>query len=197
MLQPKPDSHLSDIVRAKVFARFEPVAHCALDDGPVDGVTRIRNKFPAGWLVCDAVLVNFKLLRQNQTPSSHLLPPRLEIHRPFKPACCRQHPPSFIRDPQPRDLRHLAARDHALGVRGRKPGLDHSACATVSLGYRRRPGTQPQLIGPTLAHHGRDLRASCFRYTKRVHKQSTLVEIRKQNQWLADTSANPATPTTT
>jgi hypothetical protein len=43
------------------------------------------------------------------------------------PRCCRQHPPSFIRDSQPRDLRHLTARDHALGVRGRKPGLDHSS----------------------------------------------------------------------
>ena len=33
----------------------------ALNDGPVGGVAGIRRKFPAGRLMCDAVVVNFKL----------------------------------------------------------------------------------------------------------------------------------------
>ena len=36
----------------------------------------------------------------------------------------REHPPSFIRDTQPRHLRHLAVYDHALSVRGNEPATN-------------------------------------------------------------------------
>src|SRR6266567_6917670 len=61
IFQPKALGHLSDFVPAIVFARFELLARSALNDGPVGGVAGIRRKFPAGRLMCDAVVVNFKL----------------------------------------------------------------------------------------------------------------------------------------
>lgn len=73
MFQPKPDSHLPDVVRAKVLARFELAARCTLDDCPVGRVTRTGRKFPASRLVRDAAVVNFELVRQDKSwGNSHL-----------------------------------------------------------------------------------------------------------------------------
>ena len=67
MPPPKPPCHLFDLVRTKVFARFELVAQSAHDDGPVGGAILIRRKSPASWLVRDAVVADFKLLDQDRS----------------------------------------------------------------------------------------------------------------------------------
>jgi hypothetical protein len=54
--------HLFDLVRTKIFARFELVAQSAPDDGPVGGAILIRRKSPTSWLMRDAIVANFKLL---------------------------------------------------------------------------------------------------------------------------------------
>src|SRR4029450_3352821 len=71
MPRPKPSGHLFDLVRTKIFPRFELVAQSAPDDGPVDGAILIRGKSPASWLMRDAVVANFKLLDQDQSSNSH------------------------------------------------------------------------------------------------------------------------------
>jgi hypothetical protein len=67
MPRPKPPCHVFNLVRTKVFARFELVAQSAHDDGPVGGAILIRRKSPASWLVRDAVVANFKLLDQDRS----------------------------------------------------------------------------------------------------------------------------------
>ncbi len=71
MPRPKPSGHLFDLVRTKIFPRFELVAQSAPDDGPVGGAILIRGKSPASWLMRDAVVANFKLLDQDQSSNSH------------------------------------------------------------------------------------------------------------------------------
>ena len=71
MPRPKPSGHLFDLVRTKIFPRFELVAQSAPDDGPVGGAILIRRKSPARWLVRDAILANFELLDQDQSSNSH------------------------------------------------------------------------------------------------------------------------------
>src|SRR5216683_6477986 len=73
MPRPKPPGHLFDLVRTKIFARFELVAQSSFVDGPRCGITGIRRKVVAGRLVRDAVVVNFKLLSQDKSSgNSHL-----------------------------------------------------------------------------------------------------------------------------
>jgi hypothetical protein len=67
MPRPKPPCHVFDLVRTKVFARFELAAQSAHDDGPVGGAILICRKSPASWLVRDAVVANFKLLDQDRS----------------------------------------------------------------------------------------------------------------------------------
>ena len=138
MPRPKPPGHLFDLVRTKIFARFELVAQSAPDDGPVGGAILIRRKSPTSWLMRDAIVANFKLLDQDQSSNSHCacaaneFAMQCQLHSTWLTAANQSAPPKY------RPLRRSSMPKSARGSEPRPTAADVCARGCCARSCHRR-----------------------------------------------------------